>query len=59
MRKLCEKLLQRAEIKDIPLMYVFTVAYVVFEIINDGECFYDSEEKECLSSITQIPQVVE
>lgn len=44
MKKLCEKLTERPELKDIPLSHIFRVATVIFEIIKEGECFYESEE---------------
>jgi len=50
MNKLCEKLLQKPEIKDIPLVFVFKVACAVFDVINEGECFYDTEETKCMSN---------
>ena len=43
MKKLCKKLFESDEIKDIPLEYVIKVVSVVFEIINSGECFYTDE----------------
>ena len=52
MKKLCEQLTTRDDLKDIPLVFIFQVAYAIFEIIDDGKCFYDTEEKECLSSTT-------
>lgn len=53
MKKFCDMLTSRADIKDIPLSHIFRVACAVFEIINSGECFYDSEESLCLSNTTQ------
>lgn len=44
MKKLCEKLTSRPEIRDIPLSHIFKVATAIFEIIEEGECFYESEE---------------
>lgn len=46
MKKLCDMLTTKEEIKDIPLMYIFRVASATFEIINSGECFLDTREKE-------------
>ena len=43
MKKLCEILTQREDLKDIPIIYVFRVACAVFDVINDGECFYKEE----------------
>lgn len=59
MKTLCEKLTVRPELKDIPLVYIFKVACAVFDIINEGECYYDTEEKECLSNGIQTQQVAE
>lgn len=53
MKKLCDILTSRPDIKDIPLSYVFRVAFAVFDSINNGKCFFDSEEEECLSNTTQ------
>ncbi len=55
MNKFCEKLIQDKDLGDIPMIYVFRVAIAVMEIINNGECFYDSEEAKCLSNTTQTP----
>lgn len=41
--KLCEKVLQNEEVKDIPVVYVFAVILCVFEAIESGECFYNTE----------------
>ena len=38
--KLCDLLFEDKELADIPLEYVFRVAYAVLVIIADGECFY-------------------
>lgn len=46
MKKLCDMLTNKEEIRDIPIIYVFRVASAIFEIINSGECFLDSKEKE-------------
>lgn len=43
-KKLCELLTMRPDIKDIPLSHIFRVACAVFEIINSGECFWEREE---------------
>jgi len=43
MRKLCEKLFEHEDIKKIPLKDVVTVVYVIFDLINSGECYYDNE----------------
>ena len=42
---LCEKLMEREDIKDIPAITVLKVAIAVLEIIDSGECFFDAEEK--------------
>ena len=42
---LCQKLIEREDIKDIPAIHVLKVAIAVLEIINCGECFFDAEEK--------------
>ena len=54
MKKLYEKLMMKSDIKDVPLVYVFKVANAVFELINEGECFFDTEENKCLSNTTPI-----
>ena len=41
--ELCDKLFEDEEIKDIPLEYIFRVAYEVVRIISSGECFYEYE----------------
>ena len=56
MKKLCDMLTKRKDLWDIPITYIFRVAYAVFELINDGNCFYDSEETICLSSTTPTQQ---
>ena len=43
MKKLCKKLLENEDIKDIPLEYVIKIVAVLFDIINSGECFYKDE----------------
>ena len=40
MKKFCNKLIQNESLKDIPITYIFRVAYAVFEIINSGDCYY-------------------
>lgn len=57
--KLFIKLLEKPEIKGIPLVYVMTVTSSVFDVIREGECYYDSEEKQCLSNGIQTQQVAE
>lgn len=41
--KLCEKVLESEEVKDIPLMYVYIIVTCVIEAIGSGECFYPTE----------------
>ena len=42
MDKFIEKLFGRKDLKDIPIEYLCRVAISVLEIINEGECYYDS-----------------
>ena len=44
MRKFCDALLNDADIKDIPLVYVFRVVVSVFSLINSGEFYYTDYE---------------
>lgn len=54
MKKLCEKLTSDPEIRDIPLSHIFKVATVIFGIIEEGDCFYESEELgKCSSEKTR------
>ena len=46
---LCEKLIEREDLKDIPAIYVLRVATAVLEIIDRGECFFIKEEVETCS----------
>lgn len=41
--KLCEKVLEDEEVKDIPIIFVYTVVYSVINAISTGECFLDTE----------------
>ena len=41
--KLCDKLFEDEELKDIPLEFIFRVAYAVVTIIAEGECFYKDD----------------
>ena len=41
--KLFEKVLESEEVKDIPILYVFTVVCCVVDAIGSGECFYKTE----------------
>ena len=38
--KLCDQLFDDEELKDIPIEYIFRVAYEVLVIIAEGDCFY-------------------
>ena len=38
--KLCDKLFDDEELKDIPVEHIFRVAYAVLILISEGECFY-------------------
>lgn len=40
MDKLCEKLFENKDIQDIPIDYVFRVAYAILTLITSGECFF-------------------
>lgn len=44
MKKLCKKLLENEDIKNIPLEHVIKVLAVIFDIINSGECFYERSD---------------
>ena len=41
--KLCDKVLNSEELKDVPLIYVFLVMESVLDAIGSGECFYQTE----------------
>ena len=41
--KLCDKLFEDDDLKDIPLEMIFRVAYAVVSIIAEGECFYKDD----------------
>ena len=43
LKKLCEKVLENEEVKDIPLIFVLTVINSVIEAISSGECFLSTE----------------
>jgi len=38
--KLCDKLFEDEDLHDIPLEYIFRVAYAVLVIMAEGEVFY-------------------
>ncbi len=41
--KLCEKVLESEDVKDIPLVYVYIIVTTVIEAISSGECFLQTE----------------
>jgi len=41
--KLCEKVLEDEEVKNIPIVYVYAVVYSVINAISSGECFITTE----------------
>ena len=43
MEKLYDSLMEKEDLKDIPIDYVFRVVICVFEVINSGDCFYKNE----------------
>jgi len=43
LKKLYEKVIQSADVHDIPLIHIITVLNCVIEIIGEGECFYENE----------------
>ena len=43
LKKLCDKVLENEEVKDIPLIFVLTVINSVIEAISPGECFLSTE----------------
>jgi hypothetical protein len=38
--KLCDKIFEDEDLADIPIDYVFRVAYAVLALIAEGDCFY-------------------
>lgn len=38
--KLCDRLFDDEDLGDIPMEYIFRVAYAVLVIIAEGDCFY-------------------
>jgi len=38
--ELCDRLFDDEELRDIPIEYIFRVAYTVLTLIAEGECFY-------------------
>lgn len=43
LNKLCEKVMNSDEVKDIPIIYVYKIIFTVIEAISSGECFYETE----------------
>lgn len=41
--KLCKKVVENEKTKGIPIVYVFAIITCVFEAIESGECFYNTE----------------
>ena len=42
MKSFTDKLLHSEELKNVPIEYIFQVAFFILEIINKGEVYYDS-----------------
>lgn len=42
MKKFTDKLLHSEELKDVPMEYVFQVAFFILEVLKDEELFYES-----------------
>ena len=38
--KLCDRLFDDEDLADIPMEYIFRVAYTVLVLIAEGDCFY-------------------
>jgi len=38
--KLCDKIFEDEDLADIPIDYIFRVAYAVLVLIAEGDCFY-------------------
>jgi len=43
LEKLYEKVIQDAELHDIPLLHILAVLNAVIDAIGDGDCFYKNE----------------
>jgi len=43
MEKFTEKLLNAKELKDIPVEYIFKVAFFILELLKDKEVFYEMQ----------------
>lgn len=41
--KLCEKVLESEEAKDIPVLHVYIIVACVMDAIGTGECFYKQD----------------
>ena len=44
--KLFKKLMNREEVRGIPLIHIFTVLNCVLDIIGSGDCFYPREDEQ-------------
>lgn len=44
--KLFKNLMNREEVRGIPLKHIFTVLNCVLDIIGSGDCFYPKEEDQ-------------
>ena len=42
-QKLCEKVLESAEVQGIPIIYVYMIINCVLDVIDSGECFYPTD----------------
>ena len=43
MEKFTEKLLNAKDLKDIPVEYIFKVAFFILELLKDKEVFYETQ----------------
>ena len=43
MKKLCKKIFEDEDIRDIPVEYVIRIVSVIFELINSGEFYYQND----------------
>ena len=41
--KLCDILFENKDLHDIPIDYIFRVAYAVIVAISSGECFFEDD----------------
>ena len=44
MVKFTEKLLRSGELNDVPVEYIFRVAFFILEILKDKDVYYESED---------------